>query len=242
LARPVLRSVTDDGVRNDLKFAGFESVGQDAIDGAGALTGGDARFGGGDATLLGRVDEALDGFGIWRSVFNKDAVGQLRETFATAGDTEHGFDLVIVRRKIVVFNGPVLTEAVVVFTFEFVVTQTPGSAPPEVSFAANETDANPVIWIVFRIGVWILLLVSPDVFGVLVGLCDVRETAGCAEAAIGKGINLFEFAMARVIETGAGVEHETVNSLTRELARSGGAGGSGTDDEYVVSSLCHMAR
>src|SRR5207253_1096998 len=92
-----------------------------------------------------RGDEALDGDAVARVVLQKNPVGKLGQTFFPSGDAEHGLDTVVVGREVLVLDRPVFAEAVVVLTFEFEITEPPGSAAPAQRLAADQADADPII-------------------------------------------------------------------------------------------------
>src|SRR2546421_1648956 len=59
-------------------------------------------------------------------------------TLFRSGDAEHRLDAIVVQRQIVVFDWPVLAEAVVVLALEFVIAEPPGGAAPAQRLRSEE--------------------------------------------------------------------------------------------------------
>src|SRR6185295_18220875 len=90
----------------------------------------------------------LDALAVLRVVVYKDAVRKLCESFAAARDAKQRLHAIVVGREILIADGPVLAETVMIFAFELVVAHPPGRPAPHQPLTANEADAHPVVRVI----------------------------------------------------------------------------------------------
>ncbi len=136
-------------------------------------------------------------------------------------------------------DGPVFAETVVVGGAEFEVRQAERLAGPEEGPASDQTDADPVVAGVGRMGIGDLAFVDPSIGVVLVGLEDVGMESGLAEAAVGEIVRRFVKTVAFEIGDRAGVEHKAADAEGGEGGDGRAAGVAGADNENVVGGERH---
>ncbi len=110
------------------------------------------------------------------------AVGKFRPAFLAAADAEDGFDARVEGVQLGQIDRPVHARAFEIAGLEFEIAQAEGLARPEERTPAHQAHAHPVIGIGGIVGVGDLFFIHPLVGVVFVGLIDVRQAPGLAEA------------------------------------------------------------
>src|SRR5206468_12636386 len=96
------------------------------------------------------------------------AIWHLRQTFARTAHADEAFDLIVVRFKIFVANGPVFSVAIAAGGFEFVVAEAVAFARPTKCFPSHLPATDPHERFVYGKGVRMLQVIDKKLMAVLV--------------------------------------------------------------------------
>src|SRR5581483_2758737 len=102
----------------------------------------------GPALLDGALQQALAADHLHAG--QKVAVGQLRQSFRRAADTDEGFDLVVVRRNLGVADRPIVAVAIVRGGFEIIIRKPVALATPHNRAPADLPTTYPIKRLVRR--------------------------------------------------------------------------------------------
>src|SRR5215467_6022163 len=171
-------------------------------------------------------------------------VGHLLEAFSGAANSDEGFHCIVVRREVLVADGPVFAVTITAGGFELVIAITVALATPAKGSAADLAATNPHERFVERKRVRIFPVVDKELVAVLIagktqplnGLA-LKERLSVAEAAelyliradvLGK--------VAGRYAGGTGLQHQNTHTLLGQLLGYPAATGSGADN-YGVKEL-----
>src|SRR5215831_5584648 len=178
------------------------------------------------------------------------AVGHLLEAFVGAADADEGFDQIVVRREVLVADGPVLAITITAGGFELVIAVTIGFATPAKGSATDLPTTNPHERFVDGKRVRIFAIVDKELMAVLIaskaqplnGLA-FKESLSVAEAAELYLIRADVLGKVAGRYTGrSGLEHQDTHTLLGELLGYPATTGSGADNHRVKELFADAHR
>jgi hypothetical protein len=139
----VRRDLTDDGVRNHGQISSLERRRQEPIHRTRQSARRTPGFNSWYSLSLRRPRKSLHAFAVPRSIFQKNAVRNLRQSVAPPRHAPERLHFVVVRRKILVPDRPILSEAIVLFRAELQIAHAPRRASPHQRFFRPPGEPAP---------------------------------------------------------------------------------------------------
>jgi len=168
----------------------------------------------------------------------EDPVRRAADVLLAAGDSDEGFGLVVIRRDVLVSDGPIGAEAVASVRMKVVVGEAEREPPIVIRTAAEDARAKPFEGVALGYGVGLAFKVPPAVRHGEESECLAFAEVGLAalfSAAVRVIVrSLVFFEIARRVQHGTGFQKSDVHAEVRQDFDHGATTGTGTDDDDVV--------